>query len=139
MQLFLSYSCQYFHIANSLYIASGHHTFLLMSVMLLCQLPVYIGYCLFCSHLSFKKVNAHRPSISSVAPLVSITAIDDDNINNEIEQSQDIEDFTKHETAIDSFTIEPQCFQINVLEENILSDTFKSNCLEDNIIYETPI
>ena len=113
-----------------------------MSVMLLCQLPVYVGYCLFCSHLSFKKVNAHRPSISSVAPLVSITAIDDDNINNEIEQSQvstDIEDFTKDETAIDSFTIEPQRFQINVLEENILSDTFKSNYLENNIIYETPI
>lgn len=114
---------------------------MLMGVMLLCQLPVYIGYCLFCSHLSFKKVNVHRPSISSVAPLVPITAIDV-NINNEIEQSQvstDVEDFTKFETPVDSFTIEPQCFQINVLEENILSNTFKSNCLKDNIIYETPI
>ena len=114
---------------------------MLMGAMLLCQLPVYIGYCLFCSHLSFKKINAHRPSISSVAPLTSITAIDI-SIENEIEQSQvstDIEDFTKLETAVDSFIIEPQCFQINVLEENNHSDTFKSNCLEDNIIYETPI
>ena len=56
--------------------------------MLLFQIPVYIGYCLFCSQLSTKKIDhvytRGRPSTSSVAPLITKL---DTNINTEEKRS----------------------------------------------------
>ena len=59
-----------------------------MAVMLLFQIPLYIGYCLFCSQLSTKSIDhvyTHgRPSTSSIAPLITKL---DTNVNTEEKQS----------------------------------------------------
>lgn len=58
---------------SEVYIASGHRTFIAMSVMLLCHVPIYVGYCLFFRLLTtveYPQKNEHRPSISSVRPLI---------------------------------------------------------------------
>lgn len=68
---------------NSVYILAGRQTFAVTSIMLLCQVPILIGYFIFYSLLSTstvskdkKSMKEHRPSISSVVPFIESVSDD---------------------------------------------------------------